>query len=508
MAMKHLDRELLNDEFPCSFDLHAGVLQKVPEKVLQFGEGNFLRGYADWMFHEMNKRGVFQGSITAMNPTNRGSVESLNRQNGIYTLLLRGLQEGKVVENREVITSIRRGINPYKEYDEFLKCAENADLRIIVSNTTEAGINLHPDDRYEDTPPVSFPAKLTVLLHKRYKAFGGESSKGVIILPCELIEKNGETLKRMILELAERWMLQKEFTNWLEVSCHFLNTLVDRIVPGYPKDEAEELTGKLGYRDDLLVTAEPYHLLVIEGDAALAEELPFHKAGLNVIWTKDLTPYRTRKVRILNGAHTMTVLAAFLSGKDTVKECIDDEIMNAYMLKGIREEVIPTLDMPQAELAAYADTVLERFANPFIRHYLLSISLNSVSKFKTRVLPSILEYVKRKDELPSCLTFSLAALLAFYRGVEIRGTALLGRRNGIEYCIQDSAEILEMFKTFWSHCDGSRTGIELLAATVLGRTDLWDADLNNVKGLTVAVSEHLYNILNRGIVSVMKGLVK
>lgn len=493
--MKQLNRELLN------------IQTALPEKVLQFGEGNFLRAYMDWMFHEMNRQGLFQGGVVAMTPTGRGSMEALNRQGGLYTLVQRGLQEGRIVDGFEVMTAIQRGINPYKEYYGFLKCAVNPDLRVIVSNTTEAGICLHPEDRYEDTPPASFPAKLTVLLHKRFEAFQGDTAKGVILLPCELIDQNGSALKRLVLQLAGKWALGREFAAWLDGSCHFLNTLVDRIVPGYPKEEIAELTVRLGYEDELLVTAEPYHLLVVEGNEALKSELPFTEAGLNVIWTNDLTPYRTQKVRILNGAHTMTALAAFLYGKDTVKECMDDETILAFMKKGIGEEILPTLDLPPEELSSYAAVVLERFANPFIRHYLLSISLNSVSKFKTRVLPSILEYCRRKGEPPRCLAFSLAALLAFYKGEEVRGTALVGDRNGSEYCIQDSPGILEFFSTLWRQHDGSRSGTQHLAVSVLKRIDLWDTDLNEIEGLTSAVVRYLHDILERGIVPVLNGLV-
>ncbi|MBZ4647567.1 MAG: uxaB [Clostridia bacterium] len=505
--MEKLNNQLLKSAFNFPEDLKVSPNENLPEKVLQFGEGNFLRGFVDWMFHQLNKNNLFNGKVAVVQPIQHGLVDMLNRQDGLYTLFLRGIQNGKVVEDKEIISSISRGINPYTQFEEYLKCAENPELRVIISNTTEAGIAYNADDKFDDKPPASFPAKLTVFLYKRFKAFNGDIAKGLIIIPCELIDRNGDNLKKIVIQLSNEWNLGNEFINWLEDANYFLNTLVDRIVTGYPRDEVQKLTEELGYQDDLLDTAEIFHLWVIEGDKKLAEELPFTKVGLNVIWTADMTPYRTRKVRILNGAHTMTVLAAYLYGKDTVKECMDDEVISKYMNKGIFEEIIPTLNLPKSELEEFAAAVSERFANPFIKHYLLSISLNSTSKFKTRVLPSILEYVNRKGELPKVLTFSLAALLAFYKGTEIRDNALIGSRSGNEYKISDDMPVLEMFKTLWSEFDGSKEGTKKLVKAVLAKTDMWGTDLDNIQGFTAAVTNYLYSILTKGIKEAIKEVI-
>lgn len=495
--------EKLNHEY-----LHSklNVMENLPEKVIQFGEGNFLRGFVDWMFHRLNCKGLFNGSVVVVQPIELGMVKQVNEQDGLYTLLLRGIQDGGVVQSRELITALSRGINPYREYEEYLKLAENPGFRVVVSNTTEAGIAYSPSDRFEDAPPASFPAKLTVLLYKRFEAFKGDPSKGFIILPCELIDRNGDNLKKIVLRYADEWKLGGDFTEWLETSNYFLNTLVDRIVTGYPRDEAEEITRELGYEDSLLDTGEIFHLWVIEGDKKLSQELPFAQSGLNVIWTDDMTPYRSRKVRILNGAHTMTVTGAYLYGKDTVKDCMDDEIISAYMKQGIFKEIIPTLDLPENELIDFAKDVLERFSNPFIKHYLLSICLNSTSKFKARVLPSILEYVNRKGALPPVLTFSMASLIAFYKGTEIRENSLMGSRNGSEYRITDDMPVLEAFKTLWADFDGTREGAGLLVSKALAMTELWGTDLNSVEGFGALVTEYLFDIIAYGMDRAIKGV--
>lgn len=492
---------VLNKDLLANYEQIAAM----PEKVLQFGEGNFMRGFVDWMIHRLNQNNLFNGRVVVVQPIAQGLTNMVNEQDGLYTLLLRGLQNGQIVEEKDLISAISRGINPYEDFNAYLECANNPELRFIISNTTEAGISYSAEDRYEDAPPASFPGKLTVLLHKRFTAMGGAADKGFVIIPCELIDRNGDNLKKIVLRLASEWNLGSDFIAWVENSNYFLNTLVDRIVTGYPRDEIAELTAKLGYEDKILNTAEPFHLWVIEGDQRFSEELPFTKIGLDVIWTDDMTPYRTRKVRILNGAHTMTVLAAYLYGLDTVKECMDDEKIRSFMEKGVFEEIIPTLDLPEKELKDFAAAVTERFANPFIRHYLLSISLNSTSKFKTRVLPSVLEYVNRKGQLPKVLSFSLAALFAFYRGTEIRGNALIGTRPaGNEYNISDDQPVLELFQSLWSNCDGSRACVGQLVNTLLARTDMWGQNLNEVAGFADLVADYLYSIITKGVEESLK----
>ena len=510
--MKELNTGLLDSGFIFPGDLNVHRKKNLPEKILQFGEGNFLRGFVDWMIDKMNEQGLFNGSVVVVQPIEEGLVGVLNSQNGLYTLYLRGMQDGITIEQKRIISSISRGINLYADFESYMKMAESGDLRFVISNTTEAGIAYSPDDKPTDTPPVSYPGKLTALLYRRFKTFGTDPAKGLVIIPCELIDRNGDKLKETVLRLSREWSYEQEFIRWLETSNYFLNSLVDRIVTGYPKDEAQKLAEELGYSDKLLDTGEIFHLWVIEGDKRFAEELPFTKSGLNVTWTDDMTPYRTRKVRILNGAHTMTVLAAYLYGLDTVKECMDDGLIKAYMEKGLYEEIIPTLDLPENELLDFAKAVSERFANPFIRHYLLSISLNSTSKFKTRVLPSITEYVKRKGKIPQVLTFSLAALIVFYRGTEMSGNSLKGNRmagaeGGNQYDINDDKNVLELFRKIWKSYESGTMKIDELTSTVLSRTDMWGLDLNIIAGFTTAVAGYLQKIIVEGMAASLQQLI-
>jgi tagaturonate reductase len=496
VALPHLNAEFLRD--------HLRLVPKQmgssrAEKVLQFGEGGFLRGFVDWMIDGMNRKGLFNGSVVVVQPITQGMVAKINEQNGAYTHLARGLQNGQIVEEKEVITSIRRGINPYAQFAEYLNCAHNPDLRFIVSNTTEAGIAYRAEDKQSDQPPASFPAKLTLLLMERYKAFNGDMSKGFVLLPCELIERNGDNLKKTVLQMAANWSLDRKIVDWIEGANVFTNTLVDRIVTGFPRDEVQTLWQESGYIDDLFNTSEAFHLWVIEGPAALARELPLQEAGFNAIFADDMTPYRDRKVRILNGAHTTTVLAAYLAGVDLVGECMKDPVISGFMKRAIYEEVIPTLMLPKDELEAFAAAVFERFSNPFIKHALLSISLNSVSKYKARVLPSVEQYLAIKGQVPSRLTFGLAALITFYRGTVIQEGALIGHRDNKEYRIQDDLPVLETFASLWSNFDGSMAGVHKLTDAVLQREDWWGKDLRQLPGISAAISGHVKSILNRGM---------
>lgn len=375
-----------------------------PEKVIQFGEGGFLRGFVDWMLQKVNETSDFNGSVVVVQPIENGMCDMLSEQNCIYTHVIRGI-EGV---DKTIIDVISRCVKPYEDFDAYLALAENPDFRFVVSNTTESGIVFSAEDKITDAPPKSFPAKLTLLLKKRYEL----GLRGFIFLPCELINRNGDNLKKCILQYADLWNLEDGFKKWIEEENIFTNTLVDRINTGYPKDEDLEL----GYEDKMVNTSEFFHLWVIETDYDLESEIDFASADLNVIVTKDkLEMYRTRKVRILNGAHTSLVPYALLEGKDTVKSCIDDPVMNEHIRKCVFDEIIPTLDLPKDELESYANSVLERFGNPYIKHYLSAIALNSVSKFKVRVLPSILEYMKRYDKMPTTLLFAFKKLIEFYK---------------------------------------------------------------------------------------------
>ncbi len=375
-----------------------------PERIIQFGEGGFLRGFVDWMIQKLCDNGSFDASVVVVQPIEQGMCDMLTAQNCLYTHVIRGI-EGV---DKTLVDVISRCVNPYEDFEAYLALADNPDMRFVVSNTTEAGIVFSADDKPTDTPPKTFPAKVTLLLKRRFEKGLG----GFIFLPCELIDRNGDNLKKAILSYADLWKLGDDFKAWVEKENVFCNTLVDRINTGYPKGEDLQL----GYEDNMINTSEYFHLWVIETDYDIEKEIPFKSAGLNVIITPNkLEMYRTRKVRILNGAHTSLVPYALLSGLDTVKSCIDDPTMNAHIKKCVYDEIIPTLDLPKDELKSYADSVLERFANPYIKHYLSSIALNSVSKFKVRVLPSILEYKKRFDKYPETLVFSFAKLIEFYK---------------------------------------------------------------------------------------------
>ena len=382
----------------------AFEIKKRPERIIQFGEGGFLRGFVDWMVQKLNDNGTYNGNIVVVQPIKDGLCDLLTSQNCGYTHIIRGV-EGV---DKTIVNSISRCVKPYDDFAAYLALAENPDFRFVVSNTTEAGIVFSSEDKITDAPPKSFPAKVTLLLKRRFEL----GLPGFVFLPCELIDRNGDNLKRCVIEYARLWSLGDEFIAWVEKENVFTNTLVDRINTGYPKDEELDL----GYEDKMVNTSEYFHLWVIETEYDIEAELPFAKAGLNVIVTEDkLEMYRTRKVRILNGAHTSLTPYALLSGLDTVKSCVDNDVMREHIRKCVFDEIIPTLDLPRDELIEYANGVLERFANPYIKHYLSAISLNSVSKFKVRVLPSILEYIKRYGKMPETLLFAFAKLIEFYK---------------------------------------------------------------------------------------------
>jgi tagaturonate reductase len=479
--------------------IHGGLA----EKVLQFGEGNFLRAFADWMINRVNDAGVFNGSVVLCQPIQSGMASAINAQNGVYTLLMRGVENELVVERSEVITSVSRCINPYENYDQLLEIARNPELKVIISNTTEAGIAYHAGDQLQDRPPVSYPAKMTAFLYERYRHFQGAAAQGLLILPVELIDRNGDNLKKYVLQYAAEWGLEPGFIGWLEQSNCFANTLVDRIVTGFPRDEIQTICAKLGYEDQILVTSEPFNLWVIEAPQEWASVLPLDQAGKNVhvIWTDDMTPYRTRKVRILNGAHTVSVLAAFLAGHDIVLEMMRDQTFDQYLRCCIWKEVIPTIPLPREEMDDFANAVFERFANPFIKHRLLDISLNSVSKYKARCLPTLLDYVAKRQQIPVVLPFGLAALIAFYKGTMQDGK-YWGQRGAEQYEIRDDAEVLAFFAEAWRDSVPER-----IVRKVLSNRNFWGRDLTEVPGLAAIVTEYLTAIGADGMRGAVEKLV-
>lgn len=384
---------------------------KRTERIIQFGEGGFLRAFVDWIVQLTDEKTNFDASVVVVQPIEKGMCDMLEKQNCVYTLIMRGLKDGVPTVDKKVIDCISCTVQPYRDFDKYLKLAENSDFRFVVSNTTESGIAFNDSDRPDNAPNITFPAKVTMILKKRFDL----GLNGFIFLPCELIEKNGQTLKKYVLEYAKLWNLGTDFEKWVEGENIFCNTLVDRIVTGYPRDEKIDL----GYEDNMLDTSEIFHLWVIEAkddeQKILKNEFPFEKAELNIIVTDNLDRYRTRKVRILNGAHTSMIPYALLSKIETVGECMKDEKMSRFVKECVFDEIIPTLDLPTDELIDYANNVFERFSNPYIKHMCSSIALNSVSKFKVRVLPSITEYIKRKGEMPKRLLFSFARLIEFYK---------------------------------------------------------------------------------------------
>ena len=454
----------------------ANLPQRHPVKVLQFGEGNFLRGFVDWIIDLLNERTNFNGQVHIMQPLDKGIVHLLQHQEGLYHVLLEGIQGGETTRELRLISCIAAATNPYDNYKAYLALAENPELQFVISNTTEAGIAFEEADTGMDTLPNSFPGKLTAFLFYRFKYFNGAADKGLYLIPCELIEKNGQALRDSILAYAKHWNLPTDFAAWIEQHNHFCNTLVDRIVPGFPKDNIQEIQQELGYHDNLVVKAEPFHLWVIEAPEVVRAAFPAHEAGLQVKFVEDLTPYRTRKVRILNGAHTALVPVAYLQGLRTVREAIEDEKAGGFIRKAIFEEIIPTLDLPQEELEQFANDVIERFQNPFIYHELISISLNSVSKYKVRVLPSVLEYHRRKGELPKRLLQSLAALILFYKG----------DWNGEQIPLNDTPEVLAYFEKAWQ-----QESAKEVVTTVLANKEFWDVDLTQIPGLADFVTTEL-----------------
>lgn len=461
-----------------------GFSTKYPIKVVQFGEGNFLRAFVDYAFQILNKKADFNAGVAVIQPLDNGMVHLLNEQDGLYTLFMNGVKKGEKIQDIELINNVVQGINTYKNFQEYLDLAKVESLEFVISNTTEAGIEYVDSDTKEMQPPNSFPGKLSVFLFERFKHFNGDISKGLTIIPCELINYNADTLKEILLKLADLWQLGDEYKYWITTGCTFHNTLVDRIVPGYPRNEIDDYNNKLDYQDDILVTAEPFFLWVIEGNEKLKEKLPFHKTNLDVKIVSDMQPYRTRKVRILNGAHTAMVPFSILYGNETVKETLDNKFTEDFVTKAIFNEINPTLPMEKAELDLFADEVLDRFRNPFIKHQLADIALNSISKFKVRVLPSLLGYIEINQKLPIHLTFSFACLIRFYKK-EWKDRILP---------INDTKDIISFFENSWKSND-----IEFVVKQTLSNNEFWDRDLNSVKGLTEALVFALTEIETKGI---------
>lgn len=441
-------------------------------KVLQFGEGNFLRAFVDWIIQKMNQKGVYDGHVCVVQPMPFGRVEDLEKQDGLYTLYLQGIDKGVASKTHEVIDVLDDFINPFTQYDKYLEYAESEDLEVVISNTTEAGITLDKDDLDFTSCPKSFPGKLLAFLHHRYTYFLGNRDKGLCIIPCELIDNNGDELHRVLKELAHLKGYEDDFISWLDEANHYTSTLVDRIVPGYPRDEIESIRNELGYEDTSVVKGEIFHLWVLKKEPYIEAKFPCNKAGLNVIYADSIKPYKERKVKILNGTHTAIVPVSYLYGIDTVRETIEEEHLGRFAKEFIFDEVIPTIDLPREEMNEFASSVLDRYLNPYVRHELMSIALNSISKYKARILKTVHDYIARMNKLPTHALFSLAALINFYEG----------KRNNEVINLKDDQSYLDTFKKLYDkyHVDHDAA---YLVHEVLKDESMWGEDLTDINGL-------------------------
>jgi len=489
--------ELLNYDVLEKSGYKGYVLKDAPIRVLQFGEGNFMRAFVDYFFDIANEKAGFNGKVALVQPISMGLTDLVNKQEGLYTLYLRGSENGQKVDAKRVISACDCCLNPYDKagFDKIMEIAESDDLDIIASNTTEAGIAYDPSCNFDDQPAASFPGKLTQVLYRRYKA----GKKGIVVLSCELIDNNGKELLKCVNQYIDQWKLEDGFKNWVNNDNIFCSTLVDRIVPGRIRDpkEVEKLEAENGYHDELIDVGEIFGVWIIEGPEGLEDRLPFKKAGVNVHVVPDVMPYKHRKVRILNGAHTGFVLGAYLSGQDIVRDCMQNATISGFMNKMLNEEVIPTLvdHLDENDLNQFAAAVKDRFNNPFVNHELMSISLNSTSKWKARNMPSFLQYIDKNGKLPVCLTMSLSAYIAFYSNdiQELTDAGLVCKRpKGNTYTVSDDRWALEFF---YDHRADSE---EDLVKAVLGNEKMWDQDLNKIAGLTDKVVEGLKMIRTEG----------
>lgn len=465
-----------------------------PERIIQFGEGNFLRAFVDWIISNMNEKTDFNSSVVVVQPIEKGMIDALNAQDGLYHVNLQGLSNGEVINSLRMIDVISRALSPYQDFDAFLSLAEQPEMRFVISNTTEAGINFDPSCKLDDAPASSYPGKLTQLLYHRFKHFAGDPAKGLIIFPCELIFLNGHKLKETIYQYIELWNLGEEFKAWFEGACGVYATLVDRIVPGFPRKEIEQIKAKLDYDDNMVVQGEAFHLWVIEAPESVAEEFPANKAGLNVLFVPSEEPYHERKVTLLNGPHTVLSPVAFLAGVDIVRDACQHEVIGKFIHRVMFDELMETLNLPKAELQKFAEDVLERFNNPFVDHQVTSIMLNSFPKYATRDLPGLKEYLKRKGSLPEGLVLGLAAIMVYYRGGK--------RADGVEIIPNDAPEIMALLSQLWS--EGS---VENLVERVLGTTSIWGEDLNSIPLLAERVAYYIDKIQNQGMLQTVKELV-
>ncbi len=477
------------------------------ERIIQFGEGNFLRAFVDWIVYNMDQKTDFNGSVVVVQPIERGMVDWLNGQDCLYHVNLQGRQDGKAVNELTRIDVISRALNPYTQNQAFMALAEQPEIRFVISNTTEAGIAFDPACKFSDAPASSYPGKLTQLLFHRFKTFNGAADKGLIIMPCELIFLNGHHLKDCIYKYIELWKDDfgadyEQFKDWFTNYCYVCATLVDRIVPGFPRKDIAQIQQTVSYADNLVVQAEIFHLWVIEKPENMSiedlrKEFPAEKAGLHVLIAESEKPYHERKVTLLNGPHTVLSPVAFLSGVNIVRDACNHPVIGKYIHKVQFDELMQTLNLPMDELKQFASDVLERFNNPFVDHQVTSIMLNSFPKFQTRDLPGLKTYLERKGELPKGLVLGLAAIITYYKGGK--------REDGVEIVPNDDPKIMELLKNLWATNDSRKVAEGVLAAKDLIWTE--HGDLNQIPGLTDMVTDFLNQIQSKGMLETVKSIL-
>lgn len=473
----------------------------LPEKVLQFGTGVLLRGLPDYFIDKANKQGIFNGRIVVVKSTDGGDATAFDKQDGLYTICVRGIEDGKNQQENIVCSSISRVLSAKSEWNKILECAHNPQMKIIISNTTEVGIELVQDDikRY---PPVSYPGKLLAFLYERFKAFAGSKQSGMVIVPTELIVDNGNKLESIVIELAYLNGLEEPFIDWLENSNTFCNSLVDRIVPGKPdKTQKTNIENEIGYTDDLLLMTEVYRLWAIEGSEEVAEVLSFAKADKGVVIAGDINLFRELKLRLLNGTHTLSCGVAFLSGLQTVKEAMDDEQMYQFITSLMQNEIANAIPYKTTaeQTTEFSANCLDRFRNPFIEHQWLAITAQYSSKMKMRVVPVLLQHYKQQDAVPENIATGFAAYIYFMKAVKEEDGKYYGSFNDNYYYIND-AKASYLYEK-WKNSTAAQ-----MAVSILQDTGLWGADLSALPGFAGAVQEKLNDIIETGMAAVIDPL--
>ena len=463
----------------------------LPIKILQFGEGNFLRAFVDWQIDLANEAGIMNHGIAIVQPIDKGMAGMLEEQDCLYHVYLEGVKDKKPVKDIRLVKSVQCALNPYEQYEAYEKIFLSPELEATVSNTTEAGIRYEEGDDLWALPPKSYPAKMTALLYKRFKHFEGDPTKGLCIICCELIENNGSTLKEYVLRHAEYNKLGADFVEWVEKHCHFCDTLVDRIVPGFPRENIAEIKEELGFDDNLVVKAEFYHLWAIGGPGyeEVQRRLPLDKAGLHVIFMPTIKQFRDKKVRILNGSHTGMVPIGLQIGCETVMDAFNNADLEAFVNTMVAEEVIPMIEEDQEELKVFASGILERFYNPYIRHLLKTISLNSLSKWETRNFPTVLDNWKKAGKVAEKELFTFAALLTLYSGK-------------VDFTPDDTAEHVEFIQKVWNSDD-----VEATVKAIVENRNIWTVDFTEVAPFVEKVAGYVKVILAEGMAAALKKML-